>query len=126
MNISNNTAHSTEPIASTTITSPTLQNASNRSIWIGVYSDQLTKIYGANAEWLAQLPASLKRNNPAESLRALAEKMTEGLITGRANKDTDAIKRTCRLIGIKPTYKAITAFLTASNHTPEPAATHGP
>lgn len=42
---------------------------------------------------------------------ALAEKMTEGLKTGRANKDGKGIKRTCKMLGIPYTYKGIRAYL---------------
>ena len=42
---------------------------------------------------------------------ALAAKMTAGLISGSANKDGAGIKRTCKVLGIAHTYKAIRAFL---------------
>ena len=41
----------------------------------------------------------------------LAEKMTRGLINGSASKDGEGITRTCKVLGIKHTYKAIKAFL---------------
>lgn len=43
---------------------------------------------------------------------ALAEKMTAGLLEGTADKDGEGVKRSCKTLGIKPTYKAIKAFLT--------------
>ena len=92
---------------------------SNHSRWIAVYTDQLIQKYGNNTQWLARLPSSLKRNTPAESLRALAEKITSGLPTHGASKDSDAIKLTCKTLGIKHTYKAIQEFLTT---TPMPNA----
>lgn len=49
------------------------------------------------------------RTTPA----ALAAKMTAGLVTGGANKDGAGIRRACKAVGIKPTYAAIRAFLTA-------------
>jgi len=42
---------------------------------------------------------------------ALATRMTDGLIKGTANKDGDGIKRTCKILGIKPTYAAIKQYL---------------
>lgn len=42
---------------------------------------------------------------------ALAAKMTDGLLTGRANKDGKGIANTCKALGIKYTYTAIKAFL---------------
>lgn len=44
------------------------------------------------------------------SPEALAHKMTDGLHKGSANKDGEGIKRTCKAMGIKQTYKAIQAF----------------
>lgn len=44
---------------------------------------------------------------------SLAAKMTAGLIDGTASNDGDGIKRTCKVLGIKPTYKAIREFLAA-------------
>ena len=49
-----------------------------------------------------------KRMSPA----ALAEKMTDGLIAGSADKGGDGVKRTCRDLGIAHTYTAIRAYLT--------------
>lgn len=43
--------------------------------------------------------------------KELAEKMTGGLIRGSASKDGDGIKRTCKKLGIKHTYKGILEFL---------------
>jgi hypothetical protein len=40
----------------------------------------------------------------------LAEKMTNSLQAGTANKDGDGIKRTCKELGIAYTYKAIAAY----------------
>ena len=41
----------------------------------------------------------------------LARKMTAGLKDGTANKDGDGIRRTCKALGIKFTYKAIQQYL---------------
>lgn len=43
----------------------------------------------------------------------LAYKMSVGLATGEANKDGEGIKRACKAVGIKHTYKAIRDYLTA-------------
>ncbi len=45
--------------------------------------------------------------------KALAEKMTTGLLTGAASKDGQGIKSVCKKLGIKPTYKEIKLFLLA-------------
>ena len=42
---------------------------------------------------------------------ALATRMTDGLKAGTASKDGDGIKRTCKILGIKPTYAAIKQYL---------------
>lgn len=42
---------------------------------------------------------------------ALATRMTDGLKAGTASKDGDGIKRTCKILGIKPTYAAIKSYL---------------
>lgn len=74
------------------------------------YIVELTAKYGDDAAWLA----TLARNPPGKprTIARLAVRMTRGLITGRANKDSDPIKRTCKTLGIKHTYKAIAPYLT--------------
>ena len=42
--------------------------------------------------------------------KALAEKMTNGLLNRSANKDGEGIKRTCKALSIKYTFKAIQEF----------------
>ena len=42
---------------------------------------------------------------------SLAEKMIAGLIDGTADKDGDGIKRACRALGLKHTYKTIREYL---------------
>lgn len=49
------------------------------------------------------------RTTPA----ALAERMTASLEKGTANKDGEGIRRACRAVGIRHTYRAITAYLRA-------------
>ena len=38
--------------------------------------------------------------------------ITAGLLSGEASKDGAGVTETCRTLGIKPTYKAIRAYLT--------------
>jgi hypothetical protein len=40
----------------------------------------------------------------------LADRMSANLLTGSANKDGEGIKRTCKELGIKQTYKAIREY----------------
>jgi hypothetical protein len=49
------------------------------------------------------------RTTPAR----LARKMAAVLVTGAANKDGEGIKRACKAVGIKHTYKAIRDYLNA-------------
>lgn len=42
-----------------------------------------------------------------------AEKMVAALATHGADKDGDAVKATCKALGVKHTYKAIREFLAA-------------
>ncbi len=50
-----------------------------------------------------------KRTTP----RDLSVKMTSHLVDGRGDKDGNGVKMVCKLLGIKSTYKAISAFLQA-------------
>jgi len=89
-------------------------NTPNLERWLAVYTESLVATYANDAQWLATL-----RNNPrfsaaqsdGEAIAMLAARMTEGLPDGRSNKDTDAIRRTCKALGIKHTYKAIKEYL---------------
>ena len=79
----------------------------NRGAFIAQYVKELHAEYDSNAAWLAMLA-----NNPRNpTIEALAERMTDGLPAGRSNKDSPAIKRTCKALGIKHTYKDIARFL---------------
>ncbi len=80
--------------------------------FVRLYCIELHGEYDSQPAWLAGL-----RTNPPgypRTLPRLAVRMTRGLITGRGNKDTGPIKRTCKALGIKHTYKAIIAFVTAA------------
>lgn len=69
-----------------------------------VLTDQYAQLFS-----LPEYAMAAARYTPAQ----LAEKMTNGLLTGTANKDGDGIKRTCKALGIKHTYSAIKLFLEA-------------
>ena len=47
------------------------------------------------------------------NIEELAQKMLKGLISGAASNHGKALQKTCKALGIKPTYKAIREFLTA-------------
>ena len=75
---------------------------SNKERFQTVLADQYAQLF--------TLPAyamSAARYTPTQ----LADKMTDGLLTGTAIKDGDGIKRTCKALGIKHTYAAIKLFL---------------
>ncbi len=67
-----------------------------------VLADQYSQLFA-----LPEYAIAAARYSPAQ----LAEKMTDGLILGTANKDGDGIKRTCEALGLKHTYVAIKTFL---------------
>ena len=67
-----------------------------------VLADQYAQLFA-----LPDYAMAAARYTPAQ----LADKMTEGLLTGTANKDGEGIKRTCKALGIKYTYSAIKTFL---------------
>lgn len=50
---------------------------------------------------------------PQERLPHIVSSITDGLANGSANKDSHAIKWTCKELGINHTYKAIKEFLTS-------------
>jgi hypothetical protein len=81
----------------------------NRDIFIAEYTKQLTTEYAHDAGYMAMLA----RNPPdrPHTLPELAVRMTDSLKSGAANKDGNAIKRTCKVLGIKHTYKALKEFL---------------
>jgi hypothetical protein len=81
----------------------------NLERFIAEYTKQLHVEYGKDEGYLAMLA----RNPPdrPHTLPELAVRMTHGLKSGAANKDGNAIKRTCKVLGIKYTYTAIKEFL---------------
>jgi phosphotransacetylase len=85
-----------------------------RERWLIIYRAQLAQKYENDLVWLARLrnvPHYVTAKSDYEAITMLAERMTDGLLTGRSNKDSDAIKATCKALGIKHTYKAIAVFL---------------
>jgi hypothetical protein len=48
---------------------------------------------------------------PIDQLDIVHARMMAAIVRGSANKDSSAIKRTCKALGIPHTYKAIRAFL---------------
>jgi hypothetical protein len=48
---------------------------------------------------------------PIEHVPEVVARMREAIKTGTYNKDSGAFKQTCKVLGIKHTYKAIAAFI---------------
>ena len=48
---------------------------------------------------------------PISELDVVMERMEAAFVAGSFNKDSTAIRNTCRALGIKNTYQAIMAFL---------------
>jgi hypothetical protein len=82
--------------------------------FIEVLTEQYKDLFANNPEYAH----SANKYTPEK----LAQKMTQYLKDGcSANKDGEGIKRTCKILGIKHTYKAIRGYLTGeltyvSNH----------
>ena len=70
--------------------------------WMDTYIAELTKAHAAH-------PADYVW--PIEQIGTVAGKMREAFIRNSFNKDSHAIKATCKHFGIKHTYAAIKAFL---------------
>jgi hypothetical protein len=75
----------------------------SRSRFIAELTRQYTDLFANDARY-AHIASK-------RSAAELAEDMTAGLIAGSADKEGDGIQRTCKALGIKPTWKAIVAFL---------------
>lgn len=73
------------------------------------YIVELQREYGADEPYLSML----RRNGPGRprTIPRLAVRMTRGLLTGSANKDSLPIKRTCKTLDVKHTYSALRAYL---------------
>ena len=72
--------------------------------------ETFAKVYHqALADAVAQYPNEYAW--PVENAPAVAAKMLEAIKRGSYNKDSRAIKATCKTLGIKHTYKAIDEYL---------------
>jgi hypothetical protein len=80
-------------------------NQTNRAIFELHLQRAYTDLFANDPEYAY----SAARCTPSE----LASKMTLGLARNKANKDGEGIKRVCKLLGIKYTYKAIDEYLNA-------------
>lgn len=76
---------------------------------LGHFCDVLTEEYHHLFATDPDYAYAASKTTPGE----LARKMTLGLDNGTASKDGAGIRRTCKRIGISPTYKAIRAYLKA-------------
>jgi hypothetical protein len=74
----------------------------NREFFKTLYGIELKKAHKQNRDEYVW---------PAEEFLKVFERMCNAFDTGSYSKDSKAIKNTCKLLGIKHTYKAIDAFL---------------
>jgi hypothetical protein len=77
----------------------------NRDRFIAALTTAYTDLFTNDPEY----SYSAAKTNPAD----LAVKMTDGMLTGSANIG-DGIKKACKALGIKPSYKAIREYLNAN------------
>lgn len=77
-------------------------NQTNISIFLEVYTRHLTKAVSDNPSDYTYHP---------NSSNLVAEKMVKAFLQKSANKDSIAVKRTCKELGISYTYKGIYEFL---------------
>ena len=75
----------------------------NRVIFERILADQYRDLFANDPEY-----AYAKSRQTPESLAAI---MVGSGATFTANKDGDGIRRTCKALGIKHTYKAINEYL---------------
>ena len=76
--------------------------ATNKDRFQTVLTDQYRQLFES-----AAFAMCAARYTPEQ----LAEKFTQGLMDGTASNDGDGVKRTCKALGIKSTYKAIKEYL---------------
>lgn len=79
-----------------------MSEQTNKERFVTVYTEQLREHYKNDTLWHQHLKGTIEE---------LAVRMTDGLPLGRANKDSVPIKNTCKVLGIKHTYKALKEFL---------------
>jgi hypothetical protein len=83
-------------------------NQANFAIFESHLADAYKDLFANDPEY-AYAVTRRHHVTPAE----LAHNMSKGLATGAANKDGEGIKRACKAVGIKHTYKAIQDYLSA-------------
>lgn len=76
----------------------------NRERFQTVLTDQYRQLFT-----LPEYAMAAARHTP----EAMAAKFTQGLIDNTSSNEGDGVKRTCKALGIKPTYKAIREYLQA-------------
>lgn len=76
---------------------------------LAIFESHLSNAYEDLFETDPDYSLAKARYRPTE----LAYKMALGLAKGEANKDGEGIKRVCKILGIKHTYKAIQLYLHA-------------
>jgi len=86
-------------------------NHTNLERFIITYASNLRAVHGGDEQWLAQLPAELKRATPEETFKVVATKIATSLAKGTASKEPVEIERTCEQLGVKHTYAAISRYL---------------
>lgn len=80
--------------------------------FLGIYSEELKRAREERPDEYAW---------PVDELPRVLKRMTDALIRGTYNKDSIAIRRTCKRLGIKHTYQAINASIAEGHryHDPE-------
>lgn len=77
-----------------------------------VLTEQFVELFSHNPAY--------QRVKATHTPQQLAEKITLSLTDGTGDKDGEGVQRTCAVLGLKHTYKAIRAFLTNVSEIPEP------
>ena len=83
-----------------------MNEQTNRDRFLIILTGQLERLFER-----PDYAAAAARHSPA----SLAAKLADGLVTGSASKDGDAIHITCKVLGVKHTYRDIKRFLTTGN-----------
>lgn len=81
-----------------------MTTSANRKIFQAELIRQYERLF---AERPLEYAYAMKTHTPA----SLAEKMTTSLSAGTGNIDGEGIKRACKALGVKHTYKALGAYL---------------
>jgi hypothetical protein len=105
----------TTPMTETIIVNGQSVPKTNRTLFFATYGEQLA---------LALVSHPAEYAWPAANLPVVLARMTDSFIRGCYNKDSRAIKATCKILDIKHTYSAINSFLAES--TPHQPLSSGP